>query len=189
MCISLTPRLFPAVLLLVLALACIPFSASETLASDKAALLAFRDALVDDGYVLAGWDNYTDPCIDKWTGVSCTCYPFFEEYGAPERVPSCLPLDWGYDPTTSRVLQLNLGDVRINDWNVLTGDLPASLGDLTALRVLNLKGNNFTGPIPEEWKKLTNMEQLILSENRITGEFIMKDYFICLFCCVGAGGV
>jgi len=162
--------IFSAIPLLVV-LAWMPLSiTANTLPSDKAALLAFKAAVTDDGYVLAGWTSDTDPCIDKWTGVSCTCYPFFEDYGAPNRVPACIPLDWGYDPNNSRVLQLNLGDVRITDWNVLGGDLPAALGDLTALRVLSLKGNNFTGVIPYNWHRLTNLEQIILSKNNITGE-------------------
>ena len=166
-------RALPALLALaaVLLLAALRRAAAQTLESDKAALLEFKSQVEDFGFVLAGWTNDTDPCIDQWTGVSCTCFPFYEEYGAPERVSSCTPIDPGYSEEGSRVLQLNLGDVRITDWNVLGGALPASLGGLTALRVLNLKGNNFTGSIPYQWGKLTNLEQLVLSDNKINGEF------------------
>jgi hypothetical protein len=69
----------------------------------------------------------------------------------------------------SRVLQLNLGDVRITDWNTLEGELPAAIGNLTELRVLNLAGNNFTGPIPQEWEALGELEILTLTNNEISG--------------------
>lgn len=146
-----------------------PLALCQTMQSDKDALLAFKSEVQDNGLVLAGWTNDTDPCIDKWTGVSCTCYPFYEEYGSSRRIPACNPIDPGYYTSGSRVLQLNLGDVRITDWNVLGGNLPEAVGNLTALRILNLKGNNFTGPIPSQWSRLRNLEQLILSDNNITG--------------------
>lgn len=153
---------------LLLLLGTLSSAAGQTMPSDKEALLGFKASVIDNGLVLASWTNDTDPCIDQWTGISCTCYPFFEESGAPKRVPSCTPLDWTGDG--SRVLQINFGDLRINDWNFLGGNLPAWLGNLTALRVLNLKNNNFTGEIPSQWSKLTNLEQLILAGNNITGE-------------------
>ncbi|KAH7623655.1 putative Adenylate cyclase [Nannochloris sp. 'desiccata'] len=133
---------------------------------DKAALLAFKASVIDNGLMLAGWDEYTDPCIDQWRGVLCTCLTEYEDE-AGNRIPACTPM---YNTSDySRVLQLNLGDVRIRQWNVLQGNLSASLGDLSALRILNLKNNNLTGPIPWQWTYLTNLEQLVLAENNITG--------------------
>lgn len=125
---------------------------------------------VDDyAGILSGWDEYTDPCIDQWRGVSCTCYPFFEDASVQNRNAACTPIASEYTTNYSRVLQLNLGDVRITDWNTIEGDLPASVGNLTALRVLNLKGNRFSGVIPESWSKLQGLELLSLSFNNITG--------------------
>lgn len=54
-------------------------------------------------------------------------------------------------------------------WNVLTGSIPAVIGDLAELRVLNLKSHNFTGPIPSTLEQLSAMEVLVLSENQLTG--------------------
>ena len=136
---------------------------------DKEALLAFKAAVEDDALMLGGWDNSTDPCIDQWRGVLCTCLSDYEDSNG-NRIPSCTPQDPGYASNFSRVLQLNLGDVRITNWNVLGGELPPALGDLTALRILNLNGNNFTGLIPWEWFSLTNLEQLVLSNNNISGQ-------------------
>ena len=50
----------------------------------------------------------------------------------------------------------------MTDWNVLSGTLPPSIGNLTELRILNLRGNSFYGPIPETWKELKEMESINL---------------------------
>lgn len=137
--------------------------------SDKEALLAIKKSIQDQAGILSGWDEYTDPCIDQWTGVSCTCYPFFEDVDVQERNAACTPIAPEYSTEYSRVLQLNLGDVRITDWNVIGGKLPAAIGNLTALRVLNLRNNNFTGSIPYAWRTLQGLEHLFLSHNNISG--------------------
>ena len=57
-----------------------------------------------------------------------------------------------------------------SQWNTVAGPLPPSLGDLTALRVLNLAGNMLNGTFPWQWSALVNLEQLILSQNAISGD-------------------
>jgi hypothetical protein len=152
-----------------LVLAVIHCVSASTYLPDKEALLRFKDSVKDFGYILGSWSEYTDPCIDKWRGVSCTCFPFFDASGAEDRALSCYPLEPYLAEEGSRVLQLNLGDVRITDWNTLEGELPAAIGNLTELRVLNLAGNNFTGPIPQEWEALGELEILTLTNNEISG--------------------
>jgi len=65
-----------AVLLLLLA-SCAPHPAHAdplaTLPADKAALLAFKNALIGPAPALATWDAATDPCAALWTGVICVC--------------------------------------------------------------------------------------------------------------------
>ena len=51
----------------------------------------------------------------------------------------------------------------------LRGTVPAALGDLTALEVLNLKGHRLWGEIPEELNRLANLKKLNLSNNRLWG--------------------
>lgn len=158
-----------SVLLPLVLAALFPLAAvGQTEPRDKQALLAFKSAVIDIDQMLAGWDATTDPCIDQWRGVQCTCLTEFEDSNG-QRVPICAPLDPAFVGVNSRVLQLNLGDVRITGWDTLGGNLPPALGSLTALRILNLKNNNFTGQIPSEWYALSNLEQLILSGNNITG--------------------
>ncbi len=85
------------------------------------------------------------------------------------------PCGWyGVTCSGSRVTELKL------DCNQLTGTLPPEIGNLSALKVLNLNGsgfidNSFTitgligGVIPTEIGQLTNLEQLDLGVNLFTG--------------------
>lgn len=141
---------------------------SATLSGDKAALLSFKAAVNDTGLLLASWDPTTDPCLDGWVGVSCSCDPYFTDPASATHYPVCTPLPPA-NGTDIPVLQLNLGDVRITNFSILDGDLPPALGSLSQLRVLNLEGHNLTGNIPNEWSQLTSLEQLILSSNNVTG--------------------
>ncbi len=63
-----------------------------------------------------------------------------------------------------RVTQLILGAKGLN------GTLPTSLGDLTALELLNLRSNDLTGAVPSELVDLTHLASLVLNGNRaLTG--------------------
>lgn len=54
-------------------------------------------------------------------------------------------------------------------FNNLQGQLPASLADLTQLRVLDLHNNALTGTIPLDYGRLSHLEYLDLSVNQISG--------------------
>ena len=51
----------------------------------------------------------------------------------------------------------------------LTGIIPAQLGGLTRLEVLDLHGNRLSGPIPPQLGSLTRLEVLNLHSNRLSG--------------------
>mmetsp|Transcript_35693 Transcript_35693/g.89154 ORF Transcript_35693/g.89154 Transcript_35693/m.89154 type:complete len:626 (-) Transcript_35693:459-2336(-) len=60
--------------------------------------------------------------------------------------------------------------VKIDLYNKhLKGELPAALGQLTALRVLSLNGNHLTGTVPETFGQLTMLQVLNLDCNQLTG--------------------
>ena len=54
-------------------------------------------------------------------------------------------------------------------WNNLTGSIPPDLGNLSNLRALNLNNNQFTGNIPTELSDLSSLEELHLSGNQLNG--------------------
>jgi Leucine-rich repeat (LRR) protein len=63
----------------------------------------------------------------------------------------------------TRVIIIDLHD------NILSGSIPASIGNLTALLALNLPNNNLSGTIPESIGNLKNLQVLKLWYNQITG--------------------
>ncbi|MBD2769341.1 hypothetical protein IC235_15745, partial [Hymenobacter sp. BT664] len=54
--------------------------------------------------------------------------------------------------------------------NGLRGPLPADLGRLTQLELLQLSHNQLTGPLPEPWGGLTVLANLNLSYNELSGD-------------------
>jgi hypothetical protein len=64
------------------------------------------------------------------------------------------------------------GHVSVLSWPNLPpggGKLPPELGDLTELRILDVRNTGLTGPIPPELGRLTKLEQLRLGQNQLTG--------------------
>ena len=55
--------------------------------------------------------------------------------------------------------------------NSVAGTLPPELGKLSNLQVLKLSKNNIQGPVPEEWGALHNLEVLDISDNNLGGRF------------------
>lgn len=53
--------------------------------------------------------------------------------------------------------------------SLLSGKLPAEIGDLAALRWLDLGANQISGHLPPELGNLSNLEVIILSSNLLTG--------------------
>ncbi|BBN18130.1 hypothetical protein MPTK1_8g00010 [Marchantia polymorpha subsp. ruderalis] len=144
----------------------------NTAPAEKEALLAFKAALRDQDRLLEDWKQSTDPCFDKWYGVYC--------------VPTDGPanVDTNFEHVTElRLLKLNLGGNLVPELGNLTaikyldlygclleGTIPPELGKLTNLYSLTLSGNKISGVMPKELGNLINLNRLQLDENEISGE-------------------
>ncbi|KAF7006137.1 hypothetical protein CFC21_021201 [Triticum aestivum] len=53
--------------------------------------------------------------------------------------------------------------------NMLSGEIPMEMGNLSRIKSLNLSNNFFTGSIPATFANLSEIESLDLSENRLSG--------------------
>ena len=63
-----------------------------------------------------------------------------------------------------RVIELRLAD------NLLSGQIPAELGNLSSLTLLSLWDNQLSGTVPSELSRLANLTHLWLNQNKLTGE-------------------
>ncbi len=75
---------------------------------------------------------------------------------------------FGVTIENGRVVEIRLGDPLGGGFG-LTGYIPAQIGDLTHLRVLNMQDNNITGNIPSEIGSLESLEELYLLNNDFEG--------------------
>ncbi|KAJ0986393.1 hypothetical protein J5N97_004749 [Dioscorea zingiberensis] len=77
----------------------------------------------------------------------------------------------------SNILQMSSAlDVLILSANNFTGDLPSSIGRLSALRLLHLDNNLFNGSFPSELGNLSNLEELWLANNPFSPASIPEEF-------------
>ena len=69
----------------------------------------------------------------------------------------------------SQVTGMRLVRTSRNRMGILTGEIPPELGELTALRELNMHGARLTGSIPPELGQLTKLERLQIGHNSLMG--------------------
>lgn len=84
--------------------------------------------------------------------------------------------DWGRSPDYMSIYSwpgVKISGGRVTELNlqakILTGTIPAEIGDLAALTRLNLSHNYLTGPIPEEIGSLAELTTLNLRYNSLSG--------------------
>nr|POE71700.1 putative lrr receptor-like serine/threonine-protein kinase rfk1 [Quercus suber] len=74
-----------------------------------------------------------------------------------------IPLEWASTQLTFISVLVNL----------LSGEIPKELGNITTLTYLCLEANQFSGIVPPELGDLTNLQTLILSSNNLKGNLPM----------------
>ncbi|XP_051139023.1 probable LRR receptor-like serine/threonine-protein kinase At3g47570 [Andrographis paniculata] len=81
------------------------------------------------------------------------------------RLEGTIPPDIGY--TLTDIRNLNLGE------NNLSGEIPGSLSNASSssLSAINLSSNKFSGPMLKSFERLSNLEYLFFSANKLYGDF------------------
>jgi len=105
-----------------------------------------------------GWLQTNTPCT--WGGVTCVEGRVGSLILGGRNMQGALPPELG-DLTGLYVLELN--------YTGLTGNIPATLGNLKNLNRLSLFSSHLSGPIPPELGNLVNLYLLQLSENELSG--------------------
>ncbi|ONI15687.1 hypothetical protein PRUPE_3G055600 [Prunus persica] len=93
-----------------------------------------------------------DPCAPQdyiWQGVKCN----YQEFESPRII--------SFEVTKHTIRNLSSSG--------LTGEIAASISNLTMIQSLDLSNNNLTGPIPEFLSKFLNLTVLNLEKNKFTG--------------------
>ncbi|KAG6514462.1 probable inactive receptor kinase RLK902 [Zingiber officinale] len=144
--------------LVFLLLFCFLSGGDADLASDEAALLAFRAAIARSG--LRTWNASAPGAPCTWQGVGCD-----RSRVVSLRLPAVgllgpIPAALG-NLTALRTLSLR--------FNALSGPLPAELAGLAELRSLYLQGNRLSGGIPDFVASLSNLVRFNLADNQFSG--------------------
>ncbi|GLJ28662.1 hypothetical protein SUGI_0564860 [Cryptomeria japonica] len=87
---------------------------------------------------------------------------------------SCNSLRGSLPQEMSKIVMAQAIDI---SGNQLTGVIPISLGDCTALERLNLSHNAFQGPIPYSLSKLKNLQEIDISFNKLSGHIPVAGLF------------
>ncbi|XP_042410716.1 probable inactive receptor kinase At1g48480 [Zingiber officinale] len=157
-------------------------AAPDDLASDRAALLAFRAAVFRDNH---RW-NTSDPSPCAWDGVTCSDNRVTElrlpgadlfgqiPHGTLGNLTALTAVSLRYNLLYGTLQQdfaalVNLRLLHLQN-NRFSGEIPPPIFALRQLVRLNLGGNLFHGVIPQDFNKLTNLYALLLDRNRLSGE-------------------
>ncbi|KAL9233122.1 hypothetical protein vseg_008156 [Gypsophila vaccaria] len=134
---------------------------------DEAILLKIRDHFGGANGRLSGWDPSLNCCTD-WNFVGCDL-----DYDShPGRVTSItISRNWGLSgPLPTELGQLSyLTTLSFAAQPNITGPIPQSFANLKNLQVLDLDSNQITGPIPSFLGRLKSLTQVNLSHNRLSG--------------------
>uniref|UniRef100_A0A0D3GNN4 non-specific serine/threonine protein kinase n=1 Tax=Oryza barthii TaxID=65489 RepID=A0A0D3GNN4_9ORYZ len=136
-----------------------------SLTSQQMALLQWKSSLRRSSSVpvLNSWQNHTTPC--NWTGIECS-------RNAPLVVTT---ISLPNSSISGRLGELNFSALPFLNYidlssNSLIGEIPPSIGTLSALSYLDLTDNMLHGRIPSEIGDMRSLSQYLgLSLNNLTG--------------------
>ncbi|KAI8529011.1 hypothetical protein RHMOL_Rhmol12G0192600 [Rhododendron molle] len=109
-----------------------------------------------------GWNSTSDPCVDKWHGVSCDSKLFVKKI-VLDRLNLTGILD------ASSLCNATLLSVLSLTGNNISGVIPEEISNCLHLNHLYLETNRFSGHLPSSLSKLSKMARLVLSDNSLSG--------------------
>lgn len=110
-----------------------------------------------------GWNATSDPCIDKWEGITCDLGLNYVKKIVLNELNFAGVVDAGSLCKTSTLFVLSL------EKNNIVGDLAQEISGCKNLTHLYLTGNHFSGTFPNSLSKLSNLKRVDVSFNRFTG--------------------
>ncbi|XP_026411219.1 probable LRR receptor-like serine/threonine-protein kinase At3g47570 [Papaver somniferum] len=140
----------------------LPTSQSIIAETDRLALLAIKDKIIDDpSGVLNSW-SASSHC-SNWTGITCS-------RRHPSRVTSLVLESMGLVGSISPYIG-NLSFLRVLSLydNRFKGEIPQEVGHLSRLQTFWVANNTLTGKIPRNISSCKNLEKLVIYNNDLVG--------------------
>ncbi|KAJ9183583.1 hypothetical protein P3X46_007416 [Hevea brasiliensis] len=135
--------------------------------SDFAALLSFKESLLQSSQVLSSWVNSSNPCLDSWFGV--TCNPITRR--VTRLVLENLNLSGSIHPL-AQLPQLRLLSLKNNR---LYSSSNLSFSSWPNLKLLYLSYNGLSGKFPSGISRLRRLHRLDLSHNYFSGDIPINE--------------
>ncbi|KAL8097803.1 inactive leucine-rich repeat receptor-like serine/threonine-protein kinase At1g60630 [Apium graveolens] len=114
-----------------------------------------------------GWNLSSDPCKDQWKGVTCS-----NKFQVQNLLLDGLNFSGTFDPwilcTGDESFAESLNELSLND-NRLQVENLEGISSCKYLSRLHLRGNLFSGNIPDSMSRLNNLKTLEISQNQFSG--------------------
>ncbi|KAL5747246.1 hypothetical protein ACOSP7_024246 [Xanthoceras sorbifolium] len=141
-----------------------PVTNSQVEDGVKEALVKFMEKLSSERNQNLGWDPSSDPCNDKWVGVTCDT----KLQSVRKIVLDGFNLTGSLDASSVCSID-SLVVLSLND-NDVAGNFPEEISDCKHLTHLYLNANQFSGNLPDSLSQLSNLKRLVISNNKFSGE-------------------
>jgi Leucine-rich repeat (LRR) protein len=133
---------------------------------DILALLAFKKGITHDpaGFVTDSWNDESidfNGCPASWNGVVCNGTSVAGVVLDGHGISGVA--DLSVFANLTMLVKLSMAN------NNLSGSLPANVGSLKSLKLMDISNNRFSGPIPEDIGNLRSLQNLSLAGNNFSG--------------------